>query len=66
MRYPVCVLTEADYMNFGTIFLTQPWEWPQFATIDNNGVWAYPVNQECFDCRLKGGTIEKPDFWIDL
>lgn len=20
---------------------------------------------ECFDCKLKGGTVEKPDFWID-
>lgn len=65
MRYPVCNLVEADYMNFGTIFLTSPSEWPQFATIDNDGRYAYPVNQECLDCRLRGGTIEKPDFWID-
>jgi hypothetical protein len=64
MRYPVCVLTEADYMNFGTIFLTAPSEWPQFATFDNFGGNAYP-NQDCLDCRLRGGTIEKPDFWID-
>lgn len=21
------------------------------------------VNQECFDCRLKGGSTIKPDFW---
>lgn len=66
MRYLECKLVEADYMNFGTIFLTQPWEWPQFATIDNDGRWAYPVNQECLDCRLRGGTILKPEFWIDL
>lgn len=65
MRYPVCVLSEADYMNFSTIFLTPPSQWPQFATFDNNGGNAYPANQDCLDCRLKGGTIEKPDFWID-
>ncbi len=23
------------------------------------------ADPECFDCRLKGGTIIKPDFWID-
>lgn len=66
MRYLECKLVEADYWNFGTIFLTLPWEWPQFATIDNNGNSAYPVaNQDCLDCRLRGGTIEKPGFWID-
>jgi hypothetical protein len=64
MRYPVCMLVEADYMNFGTIFLTLPSEWPQYATYDNNGGNAYP-NQDCLDCQLRGGTIEKPDFWID-
>lgn len=63
MRYDECILVEADYMNFGTIFLTLPWEWPQFATFDNNGGNAYP-NQDCLDCRLRGGTIEKPEFWI--
>lgn len=26
---------------------------------------ALPVNQECVDCTKSGGTIVKPDFWID-
>lgn len=64
MRYPVCMLVEADYMNFGTIFLTLPSEWPQYATYNNNGGNAYP-NQDCLNCQLRGGTIEKPEFWID-
>jgi hypothetical protein len=27
---------------------------------------ALPVSQECVDCTKSGGTIIKPDFWIDL
>ncbi len=64
MRYPVCVLTEADFMNFGDLFRTSPAEWPLYATYNAAGANAYP-NQDCLDCRLRGGTIEKPDFWID-
>jgi hypothetical protein len=62
MRYPVCTLTEADYMNFGTIFLTKESEWPVYATFDNNGGNALP-GQECMDCTLSDGTIVMPEFW---
>jgi len=64
MRYTVCKLSFADYQNFGLLFLSLPSEWPLYATFDNNGANAYP-NQDCLDCRLRGGTIEKPEFWID-
>jgi len=64
MRYGECKLVEQDYMNFAVLFLTSPAEWPEFATYDENGANAYPP-QVCLDCREKGGTIEKPDFWID-
>lgn len=65
MRYPICTLSEAEYMNFGTIFLTKPEDWPIYATFDNNGANALPDNQDCMNCILKGGTILKPEFWID-
>ncbi len=64
MRYDGCKLVEQDYMNFGLLFLTSPAEWPEFATFDQNGANAYPP-QVCLDCREKGGTIEKPDFWTN-
>lgn len=64
MRYGECKLVEQDYWNFGTLFLSSPAEWPEFATFDENGVSAYPP-QVCLDCREKGGSIEKPGFWID-
>lgn len=60
--FPVCVLTDWDYENFGSIFSSTPVEWPMYATMDNNGSRAMPV-QECMDCRLNGGTVVKPDFW---
>lgn len=64
MRYGECKLVEQDYKNFGVLFLTSPAEWPEYATFDNNGANAYPP-QECLDCQEKGGTIVKPDFWVD-
>jgi hypothetical protein len=64
MRYPICTLSEADYLNFGTLWLTEESEWPLYATFDINGGNALP-NQECLDCRLSDGTIEKPEFWVD-
>jgi len=64
MRYPICTLCEADYLNFGTIFLTKEDEWPVYATFDNNGSNALP-GQECMDCTLSDGTIKKPEFWED-
>jgi hypothetical protein len=64
MRYTICKLSFADYQNFGLLFLSLPREWPLYATFDNNGANAYP-NQDCLDCRLRRGTIEKPEFWID-
>ena len=65
MRYPVCQLSESEYMNFGTIFLTLESEWPVYATFDNDGHNALPDNQFCMNCILKGGTIVKPAFWVD-
>lgn len=59
-----CILQEADFMNFGTIFLTRPDEWPVYATTSSSGNPALPV-QECLDCQLSGGSIVKPDFWVD-
>jgi len=62
--YSFCELSEWDYQNVGTIYLSLPFEWPIFLTTGPSGARAYPP-QECIDCRLSGGTIEKPSFWLD-
>jgi hypothetical protein len=64
MYYPFCELTEGDIENFSTIFFFPPRSWPIYATRSSEGSPALP-NQECMDCRKSGGTIEKPEFWID-
>jgi len=65
MYYPECELTLADYEEYGLMLrFPDPREWPQYVTMNANFARAVPV-QECVDCREKGGTIEKPDFWID-
>jgi len=64
MYYPVCEITDVDIENFGTIFLYPPQSWPVYATTTVGGAPAIPA-QECMDCRKNGGTIVKPDFWID-
>jgi hypothetical protein len=62
--YEVCELTELDFNNVADIYHSTPAEWPIFLTTGNEGGMALP-SQDCMDCRLAGGTIEKPDFWID-
>lgn len=65
MYYPVCELTSADYEEYGWMFLSNdPREWPRYVTINAGGQRAVPT-PACVDCRESGGTIEKPDFWID-
>ncbi len=65
MYYPICELTEGDYMEYGNMFrIFNPREWPKYVVVDENGNRAVP-QKNCSDCRQKGGAIVKPDFWID-
>ena len=62
-HYDICELMESDFANVADIYHSSPNEWPIFLTTGNEGGIALP-NQDCMDCRLSGGTIEKPYFWI--
>lgn len=62
--YSVCELGEADYENVSSIYDADPSAYPIYLTYDLNYALALP-SQECMDCRIKGGSITKPDFWID-
>ena len=62
--FVVCEITEGDMEAFSTISLYPPNTWPVFATTSPEGGGALPA-QQCLDCRLNGGSTEKPDFWID-
>ena len=64
MYYPVCVITDADLERFGFIYWTDGTTWPLYVTETAEGVRAL-THQACVDCRFKGGTIEKPDYWED-
>ncbi len=63
-HYSICVLDGADYLAYGDIFMSGPSQWPLYVTTDSDNRRALP-DQRCMDCRLKGGTTEKPDFWVD-
>lgn len=63
-NYSKCELGEGDYDAFGFIGWTDPRVWPLYVTTNANNRRALP-NQACLDCRLKGGSLEKPAFWID-
>ncbi len=41
---------------------TSSFHYPIYLYMSDIGVYDY-VDQECFDCRLRGGTVERPDFW---
>lgn len=61
-NYPVCGIDTSAYMEFGEIIFSPPNSWPVYATQDP---WGIPVliNQDCMDCTLRGGTLQKPEFW---
>ncbi len=62
--YPTCSLDEADFEAYGALHWADPVFYPIYAIETNGGRRAVP-NQSCVDCRRHGGTINKPDFWID-
>ncbi|MCD4731902.1 MAG: DUF4249 domain-containing protein, partial [Bacteroidales bacterium] len=65
MYYPVCELKQPDYEEYGWMFMTNdPRDWPRYVTMNASNRRAVPV-PACVDCRERGGTIVKPDFWID-
>jgi hypothetical protein len=63
-NYPVCTLSEADFEAFGYIYWTDNRTWPLYVVRAATGGRALP-QAICTDCRERGGTIVKPDFWID-
>jgi len=63
-NYPICELGEVDYKNMMDLSGLPSSYWPIYLTMDVANHTAFP-NQECIDCRQSGGTLEKPDFWID-
>lgn len=65
MVYPKCELREPDYMEYGFMFYGyNPGDYPRYVTMNTGGARAVP-NPVCVDCRESGGTIVKPEFWID-
>jgi len=64
VHYETCEITQDNYEEFGRIRWTDPRQWPLFVNTDLNYVPVY-MNQSCVDCRRKGGSIEKPEFWED-
>lgn len=61
--YSDCELSEGDYRDVAYIRYYSHTRWPFYLTVDKNGAMAMPT-PECCDCRLRGGTIFMPSFWI--
>jgi len=64
MLYPICVLSQPDYEDYGWMFIGEPPPNTQYVTTDGFGRNALP-NQQCIDCRKKGGKLERPGWWED-
>lgn len=62
--YNVCELDNGDFHSYAQLSMADPVFYPIYAIETPGGRRAVP-SQECVDCRLKGGSIEKPDFWED-
>lgn len=69
-KYPVdhyyytCELTEGIFDDYADLMWMGWHEVPVYVIETPGGRRAVP-HQACVDCRRHGGTIEKPDFWID-
>ena len=66
MYYQECFLSENDYFRYGSMFNGPGPDAsdPIYVTEDEQGARAVP-HPACLDCRMRGGKLEKPDFWID-
>ncbi len=62
--YPVCVVNDGAYDAYGYIRWTDKRTWPLYVYRDPEGGRAL-MPQACVDCRESGGTVNKPEFWID-
>jgi len=62
--YGICVLNQGDFEAYGYIRWSDRKTWPLYVTTAPGGARALP-HQDCVDCRRLGGTIDKPDFWVD-
>lgn len=63
-EYPECEITEPDMILYARISATRPSRYPVYVVTSDAGARAV-VSAYCYDCRTEGGTIEKPDWWID-
>lgn len=63
---PKCVLVQGDFVNYGFMFFHKPPppDDPYYITQSPTGARALTI-QSCLDCRMKGGVLEEPDFWIE-
>lgn len=62
--YSNCTLSEADFERYSQLWWMPDSEYPIFAIETPGGRRAVP-HKDCVDCRERGGTITKPDFWTD-
>lgn len=53
-------LTRDELMEL--LYAYQPNQYPIYLIMVDFGVYEF-ADQDCFDCRLRGGTTEPPDFW---
>jgi hypothetical protein len=53
-------LTRSELMELLNTYT--PNRYPVYLVVIDMGVYDF-ADQECFDCRLRGGTVERPDFW---
>ncbi len=61
--YNLCNINDGNYKAYTDLGMGSPYDPPQYIIL-YKGIRAVP-GQPCADCRLRGGTIVKPDFWED-
>lgn len=59
--YSKCSINDGNYKAYSDIYWTDPSSYPVYVILFG-GKRAVP-GQDCADCRERGGSIVKPDFW---
>lgn len=61
--YSECSINKGNYLAYSEIGWTDPVHYPVYVIV-YAGNRAVP-GQDCADCRKRGGSIVKPEFWED-
>lgn len=63
-HFSICTIGDYEILYMQTLPRTWPSRWPIYLSTSPEGILGVPA-PICVDCRLRGASLERPDFWVD-